>query len=168
MSGAATKLFCRRNLVWLRLSTPTSAKMGFTRAGVEQLGTVSNARQCVKVGADVKPGTPLISLFWEGYTRSAADELYHAVWESIEGATELKSPICCTLTRVNDLAVLLEAQGPLNDEDVWLCEVEFDEHALSGSKSLVDESSYQKWENDLREGRNRGPFLGTDLNAGSY
>ena len=157
--------FCKRNLVWLRLSTPTWGKIGFTRAGVEQLGSVSRVDKCLEVGDKVEPGNTLITLSWEGYKRTAADELYHAVWDSIEGTTALRSPIHCTLTGLNDLEGLLEAQGPLNDEDVWLCEVAFEEHALSNSQSLLDEDRYNKWESELRERGEGGLFLGTDLNA---
>ena len=143
-------LYCPRNLVWLRLLGPTRGVLGFTRAGVERIGSVVGAERVAGVGEAAAPGTALLTLSWEGYTRSAADELYHSVWEDIEGTADLIAPIPCTVTKFNDLEALLDQQGPLHDEDTWLCEAEFDTDAPENAR-LLDEHSYEKWEDGLRE-----------------
>ena len=77
-----------------------------------------SARRAVDVGDRVGRGHPLVSLSWEGYSRTAADELYHAVWESTEGVADLQAPIeSMTVTKFNDLETLLDKKGPLYDED---------------------------------------------------
>lgn len=157
-------LFCPRNLVWLRLLGPTRGVIGFTLAGVERIGSVVDAKRVAAVGEVVEAGTTLISLNWEGYKRSGADELYHAVWESTEGTAELRAPIPCKVTKFNDLDSLLDLQGPLHDEETWLLEAEF-EAAAPLKAQLLDEQSFEKWEAELRDNGESGPFQGTELNA---
>ena len=158
------KLYCRQKLVWLRLLGPTRATLGFTRAGIDNIGSIVSARRAVDVGDRVGRGHPLVSLSWEGYSRTAADELYHAVWESTEGVADLQAPIeSMTVTKFNDLETLLDKEGPLYDEDTWLCEAEFDENVALDS--LLDQDSYEAWEAELRERGEAGLFQETELNS---
>jgi hypothetical protein len=39
----------------------------------------------------IQIGQPFLTINWEAYTQTYADELYHTVWESIEGSVVLKS-----------------------------------------------------------------------------
>jgi hypothetical protein len=43
-------------------------------------GTVVCAAQ---LGEELKKGDKLLDIHWEGYQRTASDELYHAVWVRI-------------------------------------------------------------------------------------
>ena len=124
--------------MWLRLLGPTRGVLGFTRAGVERIGSVVGAERVAGVGEAAAPGTALLTLQWEGYTLSSADELYHSVWTNIEGTAHLLAPIPCSVSKFNDLEALLDQQGPLHDEDTWLCEAEFDADAPKKA-GLLDE-----------------------------
>jgi hypothetical protein len=38
-------------------------------------------------------GQEFLHVEWDGFYRSEADELYHAVWDTIEGSTVLRTPV---------------------------------------------------------------------------
>jgi hypothetical protein len=49
-------------------------------------------------------GQEFLRIEWDGFYRSEADELYHAVWDTIEGSTVLRCPVaghvallCCAM-----------------------------------------------------------------------
>jgi hypothetical protein len=55
-------------------------------------------------------GQEFLHVEWDGFYRSEADELYHAVWDTIEGSTVLGCPVAghlalmCSVTRQLDEA----------------------------------------------------------------
>ena len=73
--------------------------------------------------------TPLLRLDWEGYGQTEGDELYHTVWNNIEGSFDLRLPFACErVVRFNDDA-LGDLESLLFDDDEnmdagWLVEVE--------------------------------------------
>jgi hypothetical protein len=84
-------------------------QMGLTAAGLDHLGDVTAIERVSSTSTTaVTAGDTLLQIQWEGYTHTAADELYHTVWESIEGTTVLQSPVTGTL--------MVGGCGPDNDE----------------------------------------------------
>jgi len=76
-----------------------SVATGLTTRGWEDVGdvlSISLLSDSATVGRD------LIRIEWEGYKRSESDELYHAVWETIEGTTILASPVTGLIESVAD------------------------------------------------------------------
>lgn len=41
----------------------------------------------------VKRGEIVLDIHWDGHIITTADELYHTVWETVEGVTSIKTPI---------------------------------------------------------------------------
>ena len=51
---------------------------------------------------DVDRHETLVAFKWEGYRTTGADELYHCVWESMEGTLKMKAPISGEICRFNE------------------------------------------------------------------
>jgi len=73
--------------------------------------------------------------------------------ESVKSASDINSPISCTITSVNDL--LEEKPGTINHgpEDVgagggWVAKVEVGEAGVKGLDDLMDAAAYKKFTED--------------------
>lgn len=53
------------------------------------------------IGEHVPAGRPVASVAWEGFQRSASDELYHAVWANAQGVKCITLPFSATVVKVN-------------------------------------------------------------------
>ena len=113
---------------------------------MDRLGDITKLACLVRPGEQVRQGQSLLHVHWEGYKWTEADELYHTVWESVEGRETIVSPISGRLINVvNDEETIV-------DEDVAWAEFECrDEDVMSvAATSWVDESSYLRWVETLQ------------------
>ena len=75
--------------------------VGLTERAFDLIGDVRRVENPAEPGASVPAGAPLAKLHWEGFRRTASDELYHAVWANAEGIRALSLPFPSTVTRVH-------------------------------------------------------------------
>ena len=148
-----TTLFCKQTLTWLRTTSPTTCVVGLTRLGVENLGKVLKIQKPQPVGSSVKSQSAVLQFTYEGYKRTASDELYHAVWDTIEGDLELLSPVAGIIRSFNDQ----ELFNPLEED--WLVDIELEKSLQSQSLHLITEEEYTAWE------RNENPGLFAAVDA---
>lgn len=118
MSLATRTLYHPVRHVWLRRAGRESRRregasmrrarleLGLTARGLEDVGDVSSVRVPSRLfvrrarggagptdGAPVRRGDELLRIEFDGYRRSGADELYHAVWESYAERMSIASPV---------------------------------------------------------------------------
>lgn len=118
--------------------------LGLTRRGVEDIGDVQSI---VLVKPEVRQGDDLLRVNWEGHNITAADELYHTMWETVEESITIKSPITGTVQET-------DIDNPWIDSDDYLLSIEASEHSVfSAFSTLVDEESYDKIVRKLPPGR---------------
>eukprot|EP00977_Amphora_coffeiformis_P009591 scaffold2209_cov168-Amphora_coffeaeformis.AAC.5 len=124
-------------------STTWRVQWGMTEHGMDRLGDVTQVTCLVdSKDAIVQQGQDLLRLNWEGYNWTEADELYHTVWESIEGVETIASPLTGSLVRVVDSS----DQATVVDEDIAWVEMECDHHdVINAASSWLDQGSYHRW-----------------------
>lgn len=85
---------------------PWSVEIGITKRGFDDIGDVfalnstlhmdeSTELKSLKalLGRQVNTGDKFMKMEWDGQTITEADELYHTVWETIDGFTDVISPV---------------------------------------------------------------------------
>jgi hypothetical protein len=88
--------------------------------------------------AVVVAGQDLIRIHWEGYAQTTADELYHTVWETIEGVQTFPSPVSGQIEHIFDNVDQEEV-----DEETVLVEVSCNEASLQQAAiGWIEEKEY--------------------------
>lgn len=119
-------------------------EMGLTHRGVEDIGDVQSI-SLLQPDSQVRKGQDLLRVSWEGHAITAADELYHTVWETVEGFTMIQSPMT---------GVVQETDTPWIDADDSLLSMTATEKSLFTAFShLVCEDSYNKIIQNMPPGR---------------
>lgn len=91
--------------VWCRPTAAGSVQFGLTERGLDDVGDVTSVQLS---------DSRILQLDWEGYTQTSADELYHTVWESVEGTLEVEAPVVGSVVNLVDL----ETEGEIDAESV--------------------------------------------------
>lgn len=110
---------------------------------LDSIGDVINSNPGGKVGTVVEAGQPLFTLDWEGYYRSASDELYHAIWENTEGSKHAVLACSATIVEVNET--------PENGSN-WLVAVELCDDFHDPTVDCMDSKAYDDYCNWLDYG----------------
>ena len=86
--------------------------------------------KAVKVHTTIAKHENLLVLRWEGFKRTASDELYHAVWANTEGVRNFRLPFQSEVVKFNKnaLADPYKTVGP--SEKGWIAEISVDRHVL--------------------------------------
>jgi hypothetical protein len=94
-------------------------------------------------GMVVERGQTMMEIKWDGHAITSADELYHTVWENVEGMTPLQSPVSGLLQTV----MMIPRKGVgLDEEDVLATIIVTDEQSLQNElQSTVDEEKYMQY-----------------------
>lgn len=133
-------------------STPLwRVKWGMTAHGMDRLGDITKLTCFVdddksnqEVPSVVQQGQDLFRVHWEGYEWTEADELYHTVWDSVEGEECITSPVTGKLIHV------VNSEESVVDEEISWAEMECKDHdLLQAAANWVDEGSYNRWINRL-------------------
>ena len=151
----STRWFAPRQHVWLHCQRPptqTSSSLwrvewGMTTHGMDQLGDITHLG-CLAHNDKVQQDQDLLRVHWEGYEWTEADELYHTVWQCVEGEEIISSPVAGKLVRV------VNSKEYQVDEDITWVEMECSENDLSrAAANWVDEASYYRWIKTLAPGK---------------
>jgi glycine cleavage system H lipoate-binding protein len=146
-------------------------QVGITERGLDDLGDVTSVLQIHAlnnnkkdntsnnhIGDELKQnpsaivvaGQDLIRIHWEGYAQTSADELYHTVWETIEGAQTIPSPVSGQIEHIVDNVDQEEV-----DEETVLVELSCDEASLQQAAiGWIEEKEYL----DFIQKQSRGKF----------
>jgi hypothetical protein len=150
-----------------QLATSDSAswcvQVGITARGLDDLGDVTSVLQAQAFknttnneitsknpSAIVVAGQDLIQIHWEGYAQTSADELYHTVWDTIEGVQTFPSPVSGQIEHIVDNVDQEEV-----DEETVLVELSCDEASLQQAAiGWIEEKEYL----DIIQRQSRGKF----------
>jgi len=77
-------------------------QVGLTRHGLDHIGDITKITRTIDGRSVVHAGEEVLKIEWDGFARTECDELYHSVWDSIEGEHSVTSPIAGTITDVFD------------------------------------------------------------------
>lgn len=121
--------------------------VGLTERAFDLIGDVRRVENPAEPGASVPAGAPLAKLHWEGFRRTASDELYHAVWANAEGIRALSLPFPSTVTRVHREAAEDPYRHVTPGPRGWVVEVSATQSALEAAKragAVMGEEAYAK------------------------
>eukprot|EP00814_Leptocylindrus_danicus_P011961 CAMPEP_0116031414 /NCGR_PEP_ID=MMETSP0321-20121206/17492_1 /TAXON_ID=163516 /ORGANISM="Leptocylindrus danicus var. danicus, Strain B650" /LENGTH=221 /DNA_ID=CAMNT_0003506519 /DNA_START=244 /DNA_END=906 /DNA_ORIENTATION=- len=73
--------------------------IGITDRGLDDIGDINSIivrRRRNSADLVVKRHETVLDVHWDGHIITTADELYHTVWENVEGVTSIQTPIAGT------------------------------------------------------------------------
>ena len=114
----AARFVCRASNTWLsRCAQSQRLSLGLTARGLEQIGDITFLRRLAQPerGTVLAAGSPLVEVGWDGHRISNADELYHTIYEYVEGATLVSVPACAGAVRL--LGAVAEIKPPALEDD---------------------------------------------------
>ena len=135
-------------------------ELGLTQQGLDRLGDVTSIAAAASAAGAADPtqqqripscrfqaGDVIASVHWEGFRITSADELYHTVWNNVEGCNPILAPVQGEQMQTADVdytAVELE------DNDVVASFVTTVEE-WQGQSQLVSEEEYNELQQATRE-----------------
>jgi glycine cleavage system H lipoate-binding protein len=139
------RLFHPSRHIWFRAS-PQSAgtanhalhlEIGLTKRGLDDVGDMTLMRSMVS-GNNVSKGDSLLQIEWEGHGITSADELYHTVWESFSGTTNVETPVSGQVEHINIIHNTM-----CIEEDTVLAKLETTEAEWNSAMTkMVEEPEY--------------------------
>ena len=147
--------FAPRQHLWLQCapsSTEAAAsasslwrvQWGLTAQGMDRLGDVTKVTSLIDSHPSRRSvmlqGQDLLHVHWEGYNWTEADELYHTVWESVEGTENIAVPV------TGEIVHIIDSSKTVVDEDVVWVEMKCREHDLiqAAVQWTNDEALYER------------------------
>jgi len=89
VDGQASGLLFTHSKEWCSIVDDKSAtggsvvlRLGVSEEGLDEFGEPGRMMGTAPVGEMLSKGDTVLQIDWEGYQRTASDELYHAVWVS--------------------------------------------------------------------------------------
>jgi glycine cleavage system H lipoate-binding protein len=122
-----------------------SVEIGLTSRGLEDIGDVLTVTEICSKGSIVEAGSPILKLDWDGHLITSADELYHTVWETIEGETVIHSPLQGTVE-------FIETHPGIEEEDVLVSISTVHDSLQRAIANLMDEEEYNEHVRTLSSG----------------
>ena len=107
--------------------------VGLTPRALDLIGDVKAIDRVVDPGARVGAGGNLASLHWEGFRRTASDELYHAVWSNVSSRRPLALPFAASVVGFNGAAVADPYKTVTADAGGWVLRVTASRAALEAA-----------------------------------
>jgi|TARA_B110000977_G_scaffold11597_3_gene14971 glycine cleavage system H lipoate-binding protein len=122
-------------------------RVGLADRAFDLIGDVKGMDKAVKVHTTIAKHENLLVLRWEGFKRTASDELYHAVWANTEGVRNFRLPFQSEVVKFNKnaLADPYKTVGP--SEKGWIAEISVDRHVLElalKNGDVMEEGSYRE------------------------
>lgn len=115
---------------------------------MDRLGDVTQLRSLANCGHVVQQDEDLLQIDWEGYEWTEADELYHTVWNSVDGVETIAAPLTGRIVRVTN------SDESIIDEDAAWVEMDCDdEDVIKAAANWMDEFSYHQWVKTLSPGK---------------
>ncbi|GAB5370276.1 hypothetical protein AAMO2058_001478600 [Amorphochlora amoebiformis] len=142
-------------------SSELTAALTLSERGMSDIGDVDNVVELRQLGDFITHEQDILEIMWWGHHISSADELYHTVWDSIEGVTRISSPISGTIEGLPSSRDFDDFRGfPSKDLILLSTDVKsIDEGIASGR--LVSSEEYFEWILDTQDS---GIFADRDVN----
>jgi len=105
------------------------ARIGPSERAAMAIGDVVSSSIKASVGHALRPGDLAMTLHWEGYHQTTGDELYHTVWNNVEGNYDYVAPFPCTVVAINETELSdgsLVFDDDLDPNRAWLLDVAVD------------------------------------------
>ena len=97
------KLFHPTKHIWIRAAQYSPCReeakylctvyVGLTDYAFQDIGDISKLKPLYSIGNEVLTDNAVLDIEWDGHIITAADELYHTVWQTISDNTKIKSPL---------------------------------------------------------------------------
>jgi len=116
--------------------------IGITKRGLDDIGDITKILpQCDPTGTLIKQGQELVKIEWDAHVITTADELYHAVWENVNGVFSISSAVDGILA-----ATIPSSVTYIDDTDVMATIATSKESITLAIQqhNLVDESTYHR------------------------
>ena len=114
--------------------------VGLTSRAFDLIGDVRHVEQTfrhfVDIRGEIPEGVPLCMLHWEGFKRTASDELYHAQWVNATGDRPLTLPFAAAVVAVNQAAISEAYKTIKADESGWIYKVRARPETMETARKL--------------------------------
>lgn len=107
--------------------------VGLTERAFDLIGDVKTIEALVDAGAAVGAGGKIMNLHWEGFRRTASDELYHAIWANVSDYRGLSLPFAASVVDVNGRAMADPYKTVTAGEGGWVVKVTASRAALEAA-----------------------------------
>lgn len=119
--------------------------LGISDEGLDEFGEPGTVVCAAQLGEELKKGDKLLDIHWEGYQRTASDELYHAVWDVVSGTRTLTLPFAARVLEYN--SEIIKEPGTLlsadSERENWLVKLEVPRASASLlERELLSRSAY--------------------------
>jgi glycine cleavage system H lipoate-binding protein len=151
LRNAGFRLFHPSRHIWFRASPQSGSagtannalhlEIGLTKRGLDDVGDMTLMRSMISSGNnDVSKGDSLLQIEWEGHAITSADELYHTVWESFSGTTNVETPVSGQVEHINIIHNTM-----CIEEDTVLAKLETTEAEWNSAMAkMVEEPEYHR------------------------
>ena len=168
IAKVASKLYVPSRHLWYRPCNPSSdwkswlVEVGLTDRGLQDLGDVESIQLVKRVDDSVHVNQEVLKIHWDGHIITAADELYHTVWENVSGVYSIPTPARGTIDQLFGQRRVSVGTDPDSaghatagtaqtfnvsaiDEDDILMTIRTDAASLQDAiEHLVDEEEYER------------------------
>ena len=120
-------------------------RVGLADRAFDEIGDVKAIARLAETGTSVCRGENVCVLRWEGFKRTASDELYHAVWANASGDRDFTAPFTCDVVAFNEKALADPYGVVCGTEKGWIVEVRVTRGALQAAARdghLLSEDEY--------------------------
>lgn len=111
-------------------------EIGMTERGLQDLGDISRITRLKDRLDGVKVGEDILSMDWEGHIITSADELYHTVWDPVEGKYLVEAPVA------GKVEYLIEGNGVAEESEVLVAILADAKSVETVMAELVTEDEY--------------------------
>ena len=98
-------------------------RVGLADRAFDEIGDVKVIAGVAAVGSRLRRHENICVLSWEGFKRTASDELYHAVWANASGDRDFAVPFPCEVVDFNVSALADPYSVVCSTEKGWIVEV---------------------------------------------
>ena len=120
-------------------------RVGLADRAFDEIGDVKAIAAVAAAGSRLRRDENVCVLSWEGFKRTASDELYHAVWANASGDRRFAAPFACEGVEINASALADPYGVVCGTEKGWIAEVRVTRAALQAAVrdgDLLSEDKY--------------------------
>ena len=122
-------------------------RVGLADRAFDEIGDVKVIAGVAAVGSRLRRHENICVLSWEGFKRTASDELYHAVWANASGDRDFAVPFPCEVVDFNASALADPYSVVCSTEKGWIVEVRVTRAAFQAAVHdgvLLPEEKYEE------------------------
>jgi glycine cleavage system H lipoate-binding protein len=120
-------------------------RIGLADRAFDEIGDVKAIAAVAAAGSRLRRDENVCVLSWEGFKRTASDELYHAVWANASGDRRFAAPFACEVVEINASALADPYGVVCGTEKGWIAELRVTRAALQSAVRDGDLLSEEKY-----------------------